>query len=724
MPILKPLALACLILALDTALANAAPPAAQQVSSTITALPAGPVRTKLLKQVATVNSQLHANQLCPARAGLAKLRVAALAKNAAPAAAQAAIAASTLQTESSLLARAATKTCGGAAPANGSDASLRDVADNDVGVTLRLSPPTTSFSPQVAGGAAAVSAAVGDLDPHGQAFGDPEVSTATTLVAVPRGDTLALAKVTARSYLLKDVPLAPYEDSGGAQAPTPFYLQGDYAPQPFTRSAKFKSTTPGRVVTLGREFNFRGTQVVPVTVSATRYNGAGRSLQVFTDVSVGLTFKGAGTVYGPSWVGSEANAGFTAGIANIGQVVKGAAPTPKAPNPQCPEMLLITDKAYVDDANLLANHKDQIGVPTRVLTTATLTTQAKIHDAIFNAIVASSANCATPLDYVLLLGSTTAIPPYLRHSTRNATYAPLIATDFPYFVPVAAVDQLFPVAEVFYGRLPARSEAEAKFMVEKTINYESSPPKVDNAIVAGMFQYSSADDPDPRRESNEFIKPLIKVANRMKALGKQVQELFTKEDGATPREYADGSSLPSYLLPPYATWNATGSDVVNAINQHESVVIHDDHGYSDGGGWVSPNFNNSTISGLHNGGWAPFVVSVDCDSGDYQNATESFAEQLMSWGGGGAIGTIAASRMTNTGANQDYTLAVASALYGGLIPGESSASQYPPGKTMGDVLFTAQLRFGETQGFFLDPVVVDYKRQYNLFGDPSLVLAR
>ena len=44
--------------------------------------------------------------------------------------------------------------------------------------------------------------------------------------------------------------------------------------------------------------------------------------------------------------------------------------------------------------------------------------------------------------------------------------------------------------------------------------------------------------------------------------------------------------------------------------------------------------------------------------------------------------------------------------------------------TMGDVLFSAQVRFAEADGFFLDPVVVDYRRQYNLFGDPSLRLVK
>ena len=85
---------------------------------------------------------------------------------------------------------------------------------------------------------------------------------------------------------------------------------------------------------------------------------------------------------------------------------------------------------------------------------------------------------------------------------------------------------------------------------------------------------------------------------------------------------------------------------------------------------------------------------------------------------------IAASRMTNTGANVDYSLAVASALYGGLIPGESGASQYPAMKTMGDVLFSAQWRFNVTQGSPGAAVAIDYRRQYNLFGDPSLALVK
>jgi hypothetical protein len=727
MSIRMPVVVAALLALVPVAPAAAAtPPVGQLVSSTITTLPTGAIRSQLLKQVATVNAQVRAGKLCPARGGLARMRATALAGHAAPVGARAAIAAATLQAESSLLGRAATRRCGGDAATNGSDPALRDIADSAAGVTLRLEPPAASFAPQLAHGAPAVTAEIAQLPAHGRAFGDPEVATTTTLVAVPRGDTLALGGVTARSYVLHNVPLAPYEDTGGAQTPTPFYLQGDYAPQPFTRSAKFSSRipTPARVATLGREFNFRGTPVVPVTVSATRYDGAARSLQVFTSVNVKLTFKGAGTVFGPSWVGSDANASFTAAIANASQVVKNPAPPPKAPSQHCPTMLLISDKAYAADANRLAIHKDQIGISTQVLTTATLTTQDQIHDAIQRAVANSVNHCGRPLSFVLLLGSTTAIPPYLRHSTRNATYTPLIATDYPYFVPLAGLDQVFPVAEVCYGRLAARSEAEAKTMVDKIIAYETSPPNgnffVNHTSVAGMFQYTTADNPDPTRESNPFMKPLESLRNRMQALGKAVDRFYVKEDGAKPRYYADGSLLPADLRSPSFDWNATPEAVTLAINEGRSVVFHDDHGHDDGSGWGDPAFNDGTISELHNGTQLPFIVSVDCDTGDYQNSTESFAERLEDYTGGGAIGVIAASRMTNTGGNVDYALAVGSALYGGLIEGGS----HPAVATMGDVLFSAQVRFAEADGFFLDPMVVDYRRQYNLFGDPSLRLVK
>jgi hypothetical protein len=261
-------------------------------------------------------------------------------------------------------------------------------------------------------------------------------------------------------------------------------------------------------------------------------------------------------------------------------------------------------------------------------------------------------------------------------------------------------------------------------MVDKIIAYETSPPNgnffVNHTSVAGMFQYTTADDPDPTRESSPFLRPLETLRNRMQSLGKVVDRFYDKESGAHPRYYADGSLLPADLRSPSFGWNPAPETITLAINEGRSVVIHDDHGYDTGAGWGDPGFNNGTISELHNGTQLPFIVSVDCDSGDYQNATESFAEQLVDYTGGGAIGVIAASRMTNTGSNQNYALAVGSALYGGLIPGGSHA----PVPTMGDVLFSAQVRFAEAEGFFLDPVVVDYKRQYNLFGDPSLRLVK
>ena len=110
-----------------------------------------------------------------------------------------------------------------------------------------------------------------------------------------------------------------------------------------------------------------------------------------------------------------------------------------------------------------------------------------------------------------------------------------------------------------------------------------------------MFQYSTASHPDPTRESNEFIKPLELIRNRMTALGKSVDRFYVKEDGANPKFYSDGSPLPGGL-----TWNATPEQVALAINEGRSVVFHDDHGYEDGSGWGSPGFGNDSISLLHN----------------------------------------------------------------------------------------------------------------------------
>lgn len=710
------------------------------VSQAVSALPdsgaSGALRKQLLSRVGTIRTQIGRGRLCAAHAGLAKLRAAGLRSGAgAPSPVSAAgLAASTLQAESGLLERGATRACGGAATP-GAKLGARRLAGGPNGLTLQLTLPRATFAPIVGAGLPSVSARMAGLQPD-LAYGDPAVLTTTSLVAVPHGARVVVRRTRASAYALTGVPLEPYADTGGAAA-TPFYNTGLYAKVPFSRSpAAYRSSrpTPASVVALGRRFRWRGVDLVPVTVSATRYLASKRRLSVYSSVNVKLAFVGGGTTFAPSWFATPANAPFAAAaktIANLTDVMHQRAKPRANAAANCREMLIVTDKAYKADAERLAAHKQAIGISTRVVTTKTLTSQAKIHKAIYDAINASCAK--TPLNYVILLGSTKAIPPFTRHSQRNADYPELIATDYPYF----AANYITPflessISSVLYGRLPARTAADAKTMVDKIISYENAPPNSayfrSHTSVAGLYQVTDGSTvPSQYQEVQSFIETLEAIRDRMHALGKTVDRFYSKEAEATPVLLHNGTFLPLDLLPTgNFPWNSTGADVTAAVNSGRSVIFHDDHGFTSGTGWAHPDFNNGQIASLHNGAKLPFVISADCDTGDYQNTTTpSFAEQLVTKSGGGAIGVIAGSRMTNTGINGTYALSVGSAIYGGLMPGGYLLGlNILNSPTMGGVLQLGTLLLGFVDGGFNEPAVIDYRHQYNLFGDPSLVYVK
>ena len=75
-------------------------------------------------------------------------------------------------------------------------------------------------------------------------------------------------------------------------------------------------------------------------------------------------------------------------------------------------------------------------------------------------------------------------------------------------------------------------------------------------------------------------------------------------------KFNDGTDLPASLKKPTFAWNGTGAQVSAAWNEGRFMVVHRDHGWSDG--WGTPGFTTADVDLLTNGANLPVVLSINC----------------------------------------------------------------------------------------------------------------
>jgi Peptidase family C25 len=88
--------------------------------------------------------------------------------------------------------------------------------------------------------------------------------------------------------------------------------------------------------------------------------------------------------------------------------------------------------------------------------------------------------------------------------------------------------------------------------------------------------------------------------------GVAVDRVYGKHPGSNPQRFNDGTSLPASLKKPAFAWNGTGAQVSAGWNDGRFMVVHRDHGWSDG--WGTPGFGTGDVNALTNGARLPVVT--------------------------------------------------------------------------------------------------------------------
>lgn len=236
-------------------------------------------------------------------------------------------------------------------------------------------------------------------------------------------------------------------------------------------------------------------------------------------------------------------------------------------------------------------------------------------------------------------------------------------------------DPMQPVIAI--GRFPVVEPAEVKAIVDKTINYLSTPQ-------LGTW----------RRD----VMFITDESDYFKSTSDQIADSLDKDGFLSDKVYASADEKDNV---------AHQSSIKDGLNDGRLLVHFIGHGgryiWRTGPPDLRKNhdlFTLDDVSGLHNGGRLPMVLSMTCYSAPFDNPTEdSIGERFLREPDRGAIAVFAASWRNSPSA------AFSKAIVAELVK---------PGRSIGESIVAGKK---STQ----DATLVE---TYNLLGDPAVVLER
>ncbi|RMG66576.1 MAG: hypothetical protein D6715_06590 [Calditrichaeota bacterium] len=311
------------------------------------------------------------------------------------------------------------------------------------------------------------------------------------------------------------------------------------------------------------------------------------------------------------------------------------------------------------------------------------------------------------LKYVLLLGD--ANLNYKTTSTTQGDFVPTFfyqtfkfgaaPTDLPYAL-VSGADQL---PDIAIGRLPVQTNSDIQIALEKLQEYEQTPPKDQWRNQALFISGNDAGTFEDGKRS----KPLFRVQNG-RVLGYEL-----------PR------SVSAFRL---NTIKDSRLDFDPNFGGTTDLIEHFDDGLfyvnfmGHGGGaiWADVNlFNLSDVDRLNNKGHYPFVTSMTCFTGAFENpGNPGLAHKLVLAKDKGAIGVLASSGLG--WAYNDFAVLWA-----------VNQFLFVPGIHVGDAINIGKIQYFLTRHYYVNdtlrtvpsPSLTDEMiHQYNLIGDPYLQL--
>lgn len=329
-------------------------------------------------------------------------------------------------------------------------------------------------------------------------------------------------------------------------------------------------------------------------------------------------------------------------------------------------------------------------------------------------------NSIEKLQFVLLVGGKDIIP---SNTILSSYFGGTTLSDY-YYSCLDSDDDF--EQDVYIGRIPAKSVAEAEVAINKIMNYEWSPIEDEDFYNNSLHCAHYQADTSPNAESRHYVWTSEKIYDALNYEGYDIARVYTKVINSSPT-YSNNLSnnkelLPAELRDPNFNWNGTNQDVINNINRGVFYVLHRDHGAPEG--WTHPSFTTSDITSLNNGAKLPVVFSLNCSSGNFN--VDCFASKLITKENGGCVGIFAASNSIYTLANDYLALGMFNAIWrdSGLAPYSQNIHEFirpTPVYTLGEILDKGMEYLCRQLGSN-DINFKTTRQRFHIFGDPGTMI--
>lgn len=368
-----------------------------------------------------------------------------------------------------------------------------------------------------------------------------------------------------------------------------------------------------------------------------------------------------------------------------------------------PKLVIVTHKNFISEANRLAEFKNKIGISTLVLDVEQIYTEfsSGVQDITAIRDLARMFYKRGGLENIMLFGAcsydyknriqpnTNFVPVYEARESFNRInsycsddYFAMLDDKFGEWIEGNVQDSI----QIGVGRLPVRTTDEAKIVVDKIINYSSSP----NAL--GKWRNKTcltADNGDGATHLGdaEYMAQLIDANDKAQNINKIYVDAYpikpTAAGNLSPQatqSLRNNIDLGSLII------NYSGHGGPEQLAQEKLITVNDINGYK--------NFDKLS-----------FYVTATCDFGLYDDPNRSSGAMRLLTAKGGGIGTFTASREVFQSSNR----AINGNFYKFVFDKESNGKM----PDLGHVFKNAKNA----------SIINVQNRSYTMFADPSLVLA-
>ncbi|MBN1550331.1 hypothetical protein JW979_02630 [bacterium] len=408
---------------------------------------------------------------------------------------------------------------------------------------------------------------------------------------------------------------------------------------------------PEKQVEITRDGFIRGRRVIFLEISPVRYNPIEKKLKAAQSMTFDIEFQGKADAGQNERKARLYSAAFEQQAHSLLVNYSPVDARDKDSSKNGADYLIIAHDDYVDELAPLVEWKTLKGYETTLVTLSDIggSTSQIILDYLMNVY-----NSWNPVPtYVLLVGD--------YNQVISCTVSPdAYGYAFPSDLPYSLLDGSDYFPDIFMGRLSVNNEGACNTVVNKIITYDRTPEVASwyhSALIAAYFQ----DDYSPYCEADRwFFETGTHVMQYLEStLGMNIfTAMCTSASGCSQYHFRSDSypHRPDYPDPVPQVWvdmitssSQASLNITQAFNTGIGLVQHRDHGEELG--WSDPPFYVSNVNQLENGNRTPVVFSINCLTGAFDYSSDCFAEALQKKSGGGAVGVVAATRVSYSGFN-------------------------------------------------------------------------